>query len=155
MWSQGGRLLWECHVQRVLELSIKSPSLHPCLWAYFHPLSPLFSGIRIVMKFCLLNLSMKCWNSSSNAQGSKEIMIIVWVGAVKNTCSSSGGAQGKMKNTIIKLSLSPKLMVFSSFNSIGMLVYLFQVLKNTLKHLPLAPKKKFLRKKKEKNSCTL
>jgi hypothetical protein len=46
-------------------------------------------------------------------------------------------------------------MVFSSFNPIGMLVYLFQVLKNTLKHLPLAPKKKILRKKKEKNSCTL
>jgi hypothetical protein len=80
---KGGGYFGNAMVQRVLELSIKSPSLHPCLWAYFHPLSPLFSGIRKVMKFCLLNLSMKCWNSAFNAQGSREIIIIVRVGAVK------------------------------------------------------------------------
>jgi hypothetical protein len=35
----------------------------PCLWAYFHRLSPLES------KNILLNLGMKCWNWAFNARG--------------------------------------------------------------------------------------
>jgi len=31
----------------------------------------------------LLNLSKKCWNSAFNAQGSRLIMLVVQVGAVK------------------------------------------------------------------------
>jgi hypothetical protein len=31
----------------------------------------------------LLNLSMTCWNSAFNAQGSKVIIVVVQVGAVK------------------------------------------------------------------------
>jgi len=30
-----------------------------------------------------LNLSMKCWNSAFNAQGSRVIIVVVLVGAVK------------------------------------------------------------------------
>jgi hypothetical protein len=49
----------------------------------FHPLSPLFSGYPQSKKF-LLNLSMKCWNFSAfNAQGSRVIIVVVQVGAVK------------------------------------------------------------------------
>jgi hypothetical protein len=34
-------------------------------------------------KEILLNLSMKCWNSTFNAQGSRVIIVVVQVGAVK------------------------------------------------------------------------
>jgi hypothetical protein len=41
---------------------------------------------------------MKCWNSAFNAQGSRLIIVVVQLGvAVKNICSSSGGAQEKGK----------------------------------------------------------
>jgi hypothetical protein len=61
------------------------PWSHPL----FHPLSsllsppiPSLSGIRKVKKF-YLNLSMKCWHSAFNAQGSRLIIVVVQVGAVK------------------------------------------------------------------------
>ncbi len=51
-----------------------------CLWACFgYPLfqwSPQSNEI-------LLNLSVKCWNSTFNAQGSRVIIVIVQLGAVK------------------------------------------------------------------------
>jgi hypothetical protein len=40
---------------------------------------------------------MKCWNSAFHAQGSRVIIVVVQVGAVKICNSSSGGAQGKGK----------------------------------------------------------
>jgi hypothetical protein len=40
---------------------------------------------------------MKCWNSTFNAQGWRIIIAVVRVRAVKNICSSSGGAQEKGK----------------------------------------------------------
>jgi hypothetical protein len=40
---------------------------------------------------------MKCWYSAFNAQGSRLIIVVVQLGAVKNICSSSGGAQEKEK----------------------------------------------------------
>jgi len=54
----------------------------PCLWARFHSLFPSLSDIRKVRKL-LLNLSMKCWNSTFNAQGSRLITVVVQIGAVK------------------------------------------------------------------------
>jgi hypothetical protein len=39
-------------------------------------------GIPQSKKF-LLNLSMKCWNSTFNAQGSRVIIVVAQVGAVK------------------------------------------------------------------------
>jgi hypothetical protein len=42
-------------------------------------------------KEILSNLNMKCWNSTLNAQGSKVIIKVVQVGAMKIMCSSSGG----------------------------------------------------------------
>jgi hypothetical protein len=59
-----------------------------------------------------LNLSVKCWNSSFNAQGSRLIIVIVQIGlrrSSENICSSSGGAQEKRKEGM-KLSLLPKLV---------------------------------------------
>jgi hypothetical protein len=35
------------------------------------------------VKEILLNLNMKCWNSAFNAQGSKVIIVVLQVGAVK------------------------------------------------------------------------
>jgi hypothetical protein len=52
-----------------------------CLWACFHP-SPLFQQYP-QSKENLLNLSMKCWNSAFNAQGSRVIIVTVQVRAVK------------------------------------------------------------------------
>jgi hypothetical protein len=40
----------------------------------------------------LLNIGMKCWNSAFNAPGSRVIIVIVQVGAVKiYVAASSGG----------------------------------------------------------------
>jgi hypothetical protein len=41
---------------------------------------------------------MKCWNSVFNAQGSRVVIVVAEVGAVKTyVAGSSGGAQGKGK----------------------------------------------------------
>jgi hypothetical protein len=60
----------------VLELSPKSPCLHPCLWNSFHPLSPLSVVSTKARKF-IINVSMKCWNSASNPLGSKVRKFII------------------------------------------------------------------------------
>ncbi len=54
----------------------------PCLRASFHPPYTLFQWYP-QSKDILLNLSMKCCNSAFNAQGSRLIIVIVQVGAVK------------------------------------------------------------------------
>jgi hypothetical protein len=48
-------------------------------------------------KEILLNLSMKCWNSAINAQGSRVLIIVVHVGAVKISVALNAGAQEKGK----------------------------------------------------------
>jgi hypothetical protein len=48
----------------------------------FDPLSPLFQWYP-QSKEILLNLSVNCWNSGFNAQGSRVIIVVVQVGAVK------------------------------------------------------------------------
>ncbi len=54
-----------------------------------HPVfGPAFTPYRLFQwypqsKEILLNLSMKCWNSAFNAQGSRVTIIVVLVGAVK------------------------------------------------------------------------
>jgi hypothetical protein len=59
----------------------------------------------------LSNLSMKCWNSAFNAQGSRvTIVVVVQVGAVKIICSSSSGGAHEKGKEGMKLSLSPKLV---------------------------------------------
>jgi hypothetical protein len=64
-----------------IELSIKSPCLEPVFGLAF-TLYPFFQW-NLQSKEILLNLSMKCWNSASNAQGSRLIIVVVQVGAVK------------------------------------------------------------------------
>jgi hypothetical protein len=46
------------------------------LWASFHPLSPLFSGI-CKSKDIFNKLSLKCCNSAFNAQDSRLITVVV------------------------------------------------------------------------------
>jgi len=59
----------------------------------------------------LSNLSMKCWNSAFNAQGSRvTIVVVVQVGAVKIICSSSSGGAHEKGKEGMKLSLPPKLV---------------------------------------------
>jgi nicotinamide riboside transporter PnuC len=65
-----------------LELSLKSPYLHTIFGPPFTPPYALFQW-HAQTKEIWLNLSMKCWNSSSNAQGSRVIIVVVQVGAVK------------------------------------------------------------------------
>ncbi len=52
--------------------------------------------------------------SAFNAQGSRLIIVVVQLGAVKIQSSSSGGAQEGNRKDRMKLSLPPKLMVFST-----------------------------------------
>jgi len=66
----------------IIEFSLKSSCLHPVFGPLFtaYPLS--LSEIRKV-KEVSLNLGMKSRNSAFNAQGSRVIIAIVHVGAVK------------------------------------------------------------------------
>ncbi len=77
------RLSWSRHhiVFRILELSIKSPSLSPPISSAFAPY-PLFQWYPQSMEN-LLNLGMKWLNSAFNAQGFRVIIEVVHVGAMK------------------------------------------------------------------------
>ncbi len=88
-------------MDRSIELSVKSPCLHPWLWPPI-PSQKLYPQSKEI----LLNLRMKC---AFNAQGSRVIIVVVQVGAVKNICSNSGGAQEKKKDRM-NLNLPPKLV---------------------------------------------
>ncbi len=63
----------------LLKLSLMSPPVSP--YPFFHCFCPL-SLLSVVRKF-LLNLGMKWWNSAFNAQGSRVIIVVVQVWAVK------------------------------------------------------------------------
>jgi hypothetical protein len=89
---------------RVMRVIPKVTLSSPCFWACFHPY-PLFQWY-LQSKEILLNLSMKCWNSAFNAQGSRVIISVVQVGAVKIYVVVE--ALKKMKDRM-KLSLLPKL----------------------------------------------
>jgi hypothetical protein len=55
---------------------------------------------------------MKCWNSTFNAQGSRLIIVVVQLGALKKYyVTASGGAQEKGKTGWNSVSSPPKLMV--------------------------------------------
>jgi hypothetical protein len=62
-------------IQKLGDKVIRTVTLSPTPY-------PLFQWY-LQSKEILLNLSMKCWNSVFNAQGSKVIIIVVQVGAVK------------------------------------------------------------------------
>jgi hypothetical protein len=51
-------------------------------------------------KEILWNLSMKCWNSAFNAQGSRVIIVVVQVGAVKKYVAAvkAGKRKEEMKS---------------------------------------------------------
>jgi hypothetical protein len=65
----------------IIELSVKSPCFHPVYGPAFTPY-PLFQK-ELQSNEILLNLSMKCWNSAFNGQGSRVTIVVVQVGAVK------------------------------------------------------------------------
>jgi len=91
------RELFTYIIYTLIELSVKLPSDSPPI--------PSFSGIH-KSKEILLHLDMKCWNSAFNAQGSRVIIVVVHVGAVKihvEQCRRSGNRKHRMK-----LSLPPK-----------------------------------------------
>jgi hypothetical protein len=60
----------------------------------------------------MLQLSSKRSNSTFNAQGSRLIIVVVQVRAVKIYVGSCGGAQQEKRKDRMKLSLPPKLMAF-------------------------------------------
>jgi hypothetical protein len=65
-----------------MELFVKLPSVSPPISSAFGPY-PLFQWYPQSNEI-LLNLGMKCWNSALNAQGSRQlIIVVVQVGAVK------------------------------------------------------------------------
>jgi len=112
-------LLWH-----ILELWVKAtcfyalfgPAFTPYpLFPYFHALFgraftpyPLFQWY-LQNNETLLNLSMKCWNSTFNAQGWRVIIVVVQVGAVKICVAHQWKRSGKRKERM-KLSLAPKLV---------------------------------------------
>jgi len=74
----------EVYMCYTLEISVKPP----CLWASFHPLTPLLvisakEGNFIKSQYEMLKLGTKCWISAFNVRGSRGIIVGVQVGAVK------------------------------------------------------------------------
>ncbi len=67
-----------CFIRVIRKVTLSSS----CLWASYHLLSPL-SVVYAKYRHFNKNLSMKCWNSAFNAQGSKLIIVVVHLGAVK------------------------------------------------------------------------
>ncbi len=106
-----------------IKLSVKSPSLsHPILFA-FTPY-PLFEWYP-QSKEILLDLSMKCWNATFNAQGSRVIIVVVQVGAVKmyvtavkELTENERGDETQFTTKIGgKTSLGPSYFVYLKFHS--------------------------------------
>jgi hypothetical protein len=105
---------------QILELSIKSPCLHPL----FHPPIPSLCGIHKVMKF-LLNLSIKCWKSAFNAQGLRLSVVTVKVGVVKIYVAAVEALRKKERQDKTqftakigrKTRLGPNYFVLSNFHS--------------------------------------
>jgi hypothetical protein len=88
-------------------------SLWPCLYPVFGPPFtpyPLFQWYP-QSKDILMNLSMKCSYSTFNAQGSRLIIVVVQLGAVKIYVAAVEALRKNRKDKM-KLSLPPKLMVF-------------------------------------------
>jgi hypothetical protein len=75
------RKFFELQSQQNNRLIHKVTLSSPCLRASFHPY-PLLQWY-LQSKEMLLNLGMKCWNSAFNAQGSRLIILVEEVGAVK------------------------------------------------------------------------
>jgi hypothetical protein len=65
----------------IRKVTLSSPCLHPVCGPPFTPY-PLFQRY-LQSKDILINLSMKCWYSTFNAQGSRLIIVVVQLGAVK------------------------------------------------------------------------
>ncbi len=76
--------------------------MSPCLWASFHPLTPLLAvsvklGCFIKSQYEMLELSTKCRISAINAQGAKEITVAIQVVVVK-IYVAAGEPLGKKKD---------------------------------------------------------
>jgi hypothetical protein len=71
--------------------------------------SPLFQWYTQSEEI-LLSLSMKCWNSEFNGQGSRLIIVIVLVGVTKIYVTAVKRLRIKGKTDRMKLSLPPKLV---------------------------------------------
>jgi hypothetical protein len=69
----------------------------------------------------MLQLSMKCWYSTFDAQGSRLIIVIVHLGAVK--IYVAGGAQEKERQD--ETQFTTEIDRFLSFIPCWMLMYLF------------------------------
>ncbi len=82
-------------IREIHKVILSSPSL--CV--SFHPLSPSLSEVRKVRK-SIIKSGYECWNSAFNAQGSRLIIVVVQLGAVKIYVRSSGGAQEKRKERV-------------------------------------------------------
>ncbi len=65
----------------IVELSRKSPSLHPGFGPAFNPF-PLLQWY-LQSNEIWLNLSMRCWNPAFNVQDSSGIIVVLLVGAMK------------------------------------------------------------------------
>ncbi len=79
-----------------IESSRKSPCLHPVFGPPFIP-HPLFEWGRQSKKL-LLNLGMKCWNSTFNhVESFKNNYSSPTCRSSENICTSSGGPHGKGK----------------------------------------------------------
>ncbi len=130
-----GRL--EIHTKIVCDLTLKIfgyfrvirvvtlPS--PCLWACFHPVSPLFQ-CYLQSKEILLNLSMKCSNSAFNAQGSKLIIISVQVGAVKIYVAAVDALRKQEREDETQFTEKVVWVPVISLGSIFILNYMFDAL---------------------------
>ncbi len=82
--------------------------LESSIWCHYFENCPVIKlscrGMYLQSNEILFNLNMKCWNSAFYAQGSKIIIVVLQVGAVKIFVVTGKRKEG------MKLSLPPKLV---------------------------------------------
>jgi hypothetical protein len=91
--------------RHAIELSVKSPLLHPIFGLAF-TLYPLLWYPQ--SKEILFNLSMKCWNLAFNAQGSSVIIVVLLFGVVEIYVATMEALRKKKDK--MNLSLPPILV---------------------------------------------
>jgi hypothetical protein len=67
---------------------------------------------------------MKCWNSAFAAQGSRVVIVVVLVGAVKIYVAAMEALRKKERDRV-KLSFPQKMMVFLVSSPLWMLMFVF------------------------------
>jgi hypothetical protein len=120
LWTDG-IVCNEWKIASAIRVIRKVFSLHPVFGPPWPPI-PLFQWYP-QSKDILINLSMKCWYSAFNAQGSRLIIVVVQLGAVRIYVAAVKALRKKERQD--ETQFATKIDGFLSFIPRWMLMYFF------------------------------